>query len=97
MGVLTLDKLSSEKINEWRAWLLRIKYILASRDDAEKEYYDADDLYVMLEYSDETDTIYFVEKMISFLRKLKQSNTKIPQPPESLIDYIKSIVPEFEY
>ena len=95
-----MDQVSSEKINEWRAWLLRIKYLLQSRSEA-KEYYDAAvDLYGLLEYSDEIDTLYFVEQMIRFLHKLKHiqlSNMNVPQPPPSLIDYIKSIVPEFEY
>jgi hypothetical protein len=98
--IMTLDKLSTKTINEWRAWLLRIKYVLLSRAEAEKEYYDADGLYVMLDNPFETDTLYFVEKMISFLRKLKYlqlPNVNVPKPPESLIDYIKSIVPEFEY
>ncbi len=103
--IITLDKLSTKTIDEWRAWLLRTKYVL-SLSRAEKEYYDADGLYEMLDNPFETDTLYFVEKMISFLRKLKYIQLPnvdvglkkpIPEPPESLIDYIKSIVPEFEY
>jgi hypothetical protein len=95
--IMTLDKLSTT-IDEWRAWLLRTKYVL-SLSGAEKEYYDADGLYEMLNYPSETDTLDFVEEMIKFLRKLKylQSKVNVPKPPESLIDYIKSIVPEFEY
>jgi len=101
--ITPLEKKSTKTIDEWRAWLLRTKYIL-SQSRAEKEYYDADSLYEMLDNPFETDTLYFVEKMISFLRRLKQlSNVDvglkkpIPEPPESLIEYIKSIVPEFEY
>ena len=102
---ITLENVSTRTIEEWRAWLLRTKYVLSlSGTEFVKEYYDADGLYEMLDNPFETDTLYFVEKMISFLRRLKQlSNVDvglkkpIPEPPKSLIEYIKSIVPEFEY
>ena len=110
MKYLSNTKRLGEIINmqtwfEWERWLAGAIYVLRTKYDADRAICVAEDRYLCKIYEDlrqakeyniEQSEQAFIDRILDALTIAKQHKISLPAPPQSLINYLKSVVPDFE-
>ena len=90
---------------EWEQWLSGAIYVLKNKYNVERAICVAEDKYLCKIYEDlkhakeyniEQSEQAFIDRILDALTIAKQHMISLPAPPQSLINYLKSVVPGFE-
>lgn len=107
---LESEKYLGEFINmdtwsEWERWLTGAIYMLESRYDVKRAVCVAEDKYLCeiykyltdaKKYNIEQSVQAFIDRILHALSIAKQHNISLPEIPQSLIQFLKAMVPGFE-
>jgi len=94
-----------ETWTEWERWLSGAIYVLRSKYNADKAICVAEDKYLCeiykyltdaKKYNIEQSVQAFVERMLAVLSIAKQHKISLPEMPQSLVQFLKAMVPGFE-
>jgi len=90
---------------EWERWLSGAIYVLKNKYNAERAICVAEERYLCKIYEDlkqakeyniEQFEHAFIDRILDALTIAKQHKISLPAPPQSLINYLKSVVHGFE-
>jgi len=86
---------------EWERWLSGAIYVLRSKYNVDKAICVAEDRYLCKIYEDlkhakeyniEQSAQAFIDRILDALSLARQHNISLPEMPQSLINYLKSVV-----